>query len=232
MSRYLLTGQNSKFIITCEVSNVLTDPPLLVNRYFIGNNVFESFRVNINVNTSEASVNIVNTTTGAIISTETLGNIFPVSSGSSSSSASSGIFDLMYSICGNELTLSGRDTTTASSEALTYNLNTSSFGTPLVFTNSLVGKVNQLQFTEEGLFGFTLRPLAGINPQCSQTPVFDQPGTFTVQDNEILIASVVLATIAFAIAIGLLIAFLVQMYPTTTTSSTTAAVTSEQTDIV
>lgn len=209
MARYLINAKNSKFIVTAQVSSILSDSPSLINRYFFGNAVFESFRIKTNVITTETSVEIVNTRTGKTVSSRSLGSLIPASS----SVPVSGIFDLMYSICGDTLTISGRDTATASSQAQTYKLNTSSFGAPVRFTNPLVAKVNQLSFGEEGLFGFQVQPMYGFDPLCSVVAVLDQPGTFTQEDDRILIASIALAVSALIVAISLLVAFLVRLYP-------------------
>jgi len=213
MSRYILTSRNSKFIVTNITTEAINSTPDLIVSYFIGNNVFPSFRIVINVLTSSTRAELINTKTGAVISTATLGNLLPSSSSIvASSSAVNANYDLMFSICGKTLNISARNSTVSGSDEASFTLATASFGTPVTFTNSLVETVNQLSVEQSNFLGFIFRPEYGINPQCSQTPVFDQ-STFTTEDYQTLIAAIVIGVVAFIIALALLITYLVQAYP-------------------
>lgn len=215
--QFNITANNSKVIISAALDGFISGSLMIIKYYQTLGSVFESFRITIDINTSAVRVQTINQQTGTIISDTFLGNLIPATSTSGSLPYGS-TFDLMFAICGDVLSISGRHI--GSSGSLEpYNLSVASFGTPVNFINPLVSQATKVIFTGEGLVTLYFRPEFGINVQCSEpAQIYNQ--NWTSQDQQILIAGFVVGLLAVVLLIILVILYAVILRPVPTGSLT------------
>jgi hypothetical protein len=188
--------KNAMFLVSFQTDSPVTGATYQgIVRFYESSSNFESLRFTYDMPTNSGTMDIIDPTTGLSLATTILGVI--------GDTGSQTLVNIQIGLCSNLMTISAQTGPIANFETAT------TYGTPVTFTDNLVGNISSISADSGGTLVTIQRAMiVPNNPQCPNVVGTIALNTnFTQSDYALIIVAVILGGLSLLIIMSLMIWF-------------------------